>query len=103
MLCGGVLRTAAVGDLLLVTVYVPDGGTLRPGAPADLCPGGMLDAVRTFCMPTIVGGDFNKPPAAVAEWLQQQGSALQVWATNDVTFHGGTGVPTLTSFWSPPT
>ena len=44
-----------------------------------------------LCLPTIVGGDFNRSPAAVAEWLQQQGSALGVWATADVTFRGGTG------------
>ena len=89
--CGGILRTAALGEILLATVYAPDGGNLAPGSPADVCLAGVLDAVRAHCLPTIIGGDFNKSPSAVAQWLQQQGSALQVWATPGPTFRGGTG------------
>ena len=96
--CGGVLRTAALGDVLLATVYAPDGGNLAPGSQADTCLSGLMDAIRMHCLPTIIGGDFNKSPAAVAQWLQQQGSALQVWATPGPTFRGGTGSTNIDFF-----
>ena len=60
--CGGILRTAAIGEVLLATVYAPDGGTLAPGSQADACLANLLDAVRMHCLPTIIGGDFNKSP-----------------------------------------
>ena len=82
----GTLKHAGLGTLLIGSVYCPDGGTLAPDSPADHTLRGCFDALIGQNLPYVLGGDFNKPPQAIREWLAINGIAANVVHTNTATF-----------------
>ena len=96
------LRHSALGNIVLVSIYVHQGVSLRHGSAADELLSSAFFPLRDGGHRIIVGGDFNHSPQQINEWMHRNSLPFVVVSQLAHTFSSTTGRSNIDFFVTSP-